>query len=114
MVAWSSSLVASVTFRNRVRGQRGLAVGDLLRPRDLRVDRLVVALAALERPLVDDPPVSLVLTGAHLPGRFEDLQVGEVVPVPGEVVGQVVVGLGDPGPDDEGEPGVLDRVQVAR
>ena len=55
-----------------------------------------------------------MLAGAHDPSRFEDLPVGEVVAVPFEVLGQVVGGLGDPRPDDEREPGVLQRVEVRR
>ena len=113
MVAWFNSRVAAAGLEEPGASQRRGAGGDLLRFGDLRVDRLGFALAALERPLVDHPPRPLVLAAAHLTDRFEDLPVGEVVPVPGEVIGQVVGGLGDPGADDETEAGVLDRVQLA-
>jgi len=63
--------------------------------------------------LVDHPPGPGGLAGAHVADRLQDLPVGEEVPVPGEVGGQVVGGLGDPRADDEGEPGVLQCVQVA-
>jgi hypothetical protein len=94
--------------------QRRAAVGDLLRTLDQGVDGLVVVLLALELPLAGHPPDPGGLARAHLPGRLQDLAVGEVVAVPFEVPGQVVGGLGDPRADDEPEPGVLQRVQVRR
>jgi site-specific DNA recombinase len=87
-------------------------VGDLLRFGDHRVDGLVVVLLTLELPLVDHPPVPGGLPCAHQARRLQDLSVGEVVPVPFEVPGQVVGGLGDPRADDETEPRVLQGVQI--
>src|SRR5215470_9944935 len=95
MVFWFSSQVAPVTFRNRVR-----VTGDLpaaaFSARAICGDRLVVPLAALERPLAGHPPLPLVLPRPHDTGGLQDLPAGEVVPVPGEVLGQVVRCLGDP------------------
>ena len=73
---------------------------------------LLSRLFARELPLIDQPPRPGRLAGAHVAGRFQDLPVGEEVPVPGEVLGQVVGGLGDPRAHDEAEPGVLQRVQI--
>ena len=71
-------------------------------------------LVARELVLVDHAPGPGGLAGAHRAGRLQDLPVCEVVAVAFEVGGQVVGRLGDPGPDDEGEPHVLQRVQVGR
>ena len=67
---------------------RGGAGGDLFGAFDHRVDRPVVELVSLEGVGVDHPPATPPrLAGAHHPRGLEDLSVGEVVPVPFEVLG---------------------------
>jgi len=46
--------------------------------------------------------------------RVNDLTVGERVAVPAEVFGQVQGCFRDPRPDDEPQPGLVDRRQVRR
>ena len=65
-----------------------------------------------EQVVVDHPPRPCGLPGAHDPGGFEELPVGERVAVSFAVRSQVVGGLTDPRPDDERERGVLQRVEV--
>ena len=63
---------------------------------DHEIDVAVIALVTLEQPLVNDPPLTSITLELHDPGRFQDLPVGERVPLAGEVVSEVVGRLGQP------------------
>lgn len=101
-------------FHEPVLAQRLLPVGDLLRLLDLLVQGVVVAPVPFRGVVVDHPPLARVLTHPHDPLGLHRLPVVEDPAVSVEVLREVIRGLADPGPHDEGEPGVLELVQIRR
>ena len=78
--------------------QRRPAVGDLLRTFDMALMALLSCCSRLNFHWQATRRTRVAFARAHLPGRLQDLPVGEVVAVPLEVPGQVVRGSGDPEP----------------
>ena len=90
----------------------GCALNDGQGAVALLVEGLVVAYEPFPRVLVDHPAALLV--PAHRGRGFDDLPIAERVAVTGEVIGQIVRGFGDPGADDELQPGILQTGEVHR
>ena len=92
---------------------RGLPGDGFLRFGDLLVDSLQGSAGPVGAVLVEDHPFAWIGFGAHQPGLGKDLPVADwLTRVGAAPFGDLVGDVGDPGADDELQPGILDCGQV--